>query len=102
MPALATFTKSLYECNYTEFFGSLGSVDSLSAFGFTLLILNSRTIAEVEETYLTPLPVFAPHARYYVREMRIKAYTQILESYKSLTLERMAKAFGVSATFIDA
>jgi 26S proteasome regulatory subunit N7 len=34
--------------------------------------------------------------------MRIKAYTQILESYKSLTLERMSKAFGVSATFIDA
>jgi hypothetical protein len=24
MPALATFTKSLYECNYAEFFGSLG------------------------------------------------------------------------------
>jgi hypothetical protein len=58
--------------------------------------------AEVEEMYLTPLPIFAPHANFYVREMRIKAYTQILESYKSLTLERMSNAFGVSATYIDA
>jgi len=24
MPALATFTKSLYECNYADFFKSLG------------------------------------------------------------------------------
>jgi len=51
--------------------------------------------------YLTPLPIFSPHANFYVREMRIKAYTQILESYKSLTLERMSNAFGVSATYID-
>jgi len=27
MPALATFTKSLYECNYAEFFKSLGKFD---------------------------------------------------------------------------
>lgn len=57
--------------------------------------------AEVEQTYLMPLPLLAPHARFYVREMRIKAYSQILESYKSLTIERMAKAFGVSVAYID-
>lgn len=42
-----------------------------------------------------------PHYRYYVREMRILAYTQLLESYRSLTLQYMAEAFGVSTDFID-
>lgn len=43
----------------------------------------------------------APHYRYYVREMRILAYTQLLESYRSLTLQYMAEAFGVTVDFID-
>ena len=43
----------------------------------------------------------SPHYRYYVREMRIKAYAQLLESYRSLTLEYMAKTFDVSIDFID-
>lgn len=42
-----------------------------------------------------------PHYRYYVREMRIVAYSQLLESYRSLTLEYMADAFGVTIDFID-
>jgi len=33
--------------------------------------------------------------------MRIVAYTQILESYISVTLESMANAFGVSVAFLD-
>lgn len=45
--------------------------------------------------------LFAPHYRYYVREMRILAYSQLLESYRSLTLGYMAEAFGVSTEFID-
>ncbi|ORY34218.1 26S proteasome subunit RPN7-domain-containing protein [Naematelia encephala] len=77
---LATMTDSLYKSNYSQFFLSL---------------------AEVEQTYLLPDPLLAPHARYYVREMRIKAYQQLLESYQSLTLERMCRSFGVSETFMD-
>lgn len=45
--------------------------------------------------------LFAPHYRYYVREMRIQAYSQLLESYRSLTLGYMAEAFGVGVEFID-
>uniref|UniRef100_A0A4W3HAR8 26S proteasome non-ATPase regulatory subunit 6 n=1 Tax=Callorhinchus milii TaxID=7868 RepID=A0A4W3HAR8_CALMI len=45
--------------------------------------------------------LFAAHYRYYVREMRILAYSQLLESYRSLTLTYMAEAFGVSVEFID-
>lgn len=72
---------SLYKSNYAQFFLSL---------------------ADVEQNYLLTNPILAPHARFYVREMRIKGYTQLLESYRSLTMERMCRSFGVSEAFIDA
>ncbi len=37
--------------------------------------------AEVEGVFLGHR-LLAPHARYYVREMRVLAYNQLLESYK--------------------
>ena len=43
----------------------------------------------------------ATHSRYYIREMRIKAYTQLLESYRSVSLLHMAKSFGVGVEFMD-
>jgi hypothetical protein len=73
-------TDSLYKSNYAQFFLSL---------------------AEVEQQYLLPNPVLAPHARFYVREMRVKAYSQLLESYRSLTMERMCRSFGVGDAFMD-
>lgn len=57
--------------------------------------------AKLEETHLFPSRVLNPHARYYVREMRILAYAQLLESYRSLTLDSMSTAFGASVDFID-
>ena len=33
--------------------------------------------------------------------MRILAYNQLLQSYRSLTLDSMARSFGVSTEFID-
>ncbi|WVR03629.1 hypothetical protein IAU60_000622 [Kwoniella sp. DSM 27419] len=80
MPHLASMTESLNKSNYSQFFIAL---------------------AEVEQNYLLPNPILAPHARFYVREMRIKAYAQLLESYRSLTLERMCRSFGVSENFMD-
>lgn len=80
IPHLANMTESLYKSSYASFFLAL---------------------AEVEQHYLIPNPILAPHARYYVREMRIKAYQQLLESYRSLTLERMSRSFGVSEAFVD-
>ena len=41
------------------------------------------------------------HANYFIKEMRLVAYRQYLESFKSVTIENMAKSFGVSADFID-
>jgi len=70
---------SLYDCHYAQFFRSLADVE--------VLLKNDR--------------FFNSHYRYYVREMRVLAYTQLLESYRSLTLEYMANAFGVTIDFID-
>lgn len=81
IPHIGTYTSSLYDCDYARFF---------------------QALADVEQTHLLTSRVLAPHARYYVREMRIIAYAQLLESYRSLTLDNMAQAFGVSAAFIDA
>jgi len=41
------------------------------------------------------------HAYFYTKEMRLVAYKQYLESFKSVTINNMASAFGVSAEFID-
>ena len=58
-------------------------------------------IAAKMEDFLKQDRLMAPHCRYYVREMRIHGYTQLLESYRSLTVQYMANAFGVSEEFID-
>jgi hypothetical protein len=63
-----------------------------------MLILCAATL---EQTHLIPSRILAPHARFYVREMRILAYAQLLESYRSLTLQSLSAAFGVTADFID-
>nr|QBH73995.1 26S proteasome non-ATPase regulatory subunit [Aphelinus abdominalis] len=70
---------SLYNCHYADFFKNLAHVEGLLRRDFLVY----------------------PHYRYYVREMRILAYTQLLESYRSLTLQYMAEAFGVTIDYID-
>ncbi|KAK7869163.1 hypothetical protein R5R35_006618 [Gryllus longicercus] len=70
---------SLYNGHYADFFKNLAVVERLLKFDFFLF----------------------PHYRYYVREMRIVAYAQLLESYRSLSLPSMAKCFGVTVDFID-
>ncbi|TYJ54789.1 hypothetical protein B9479_004548 [Cryptococcus floricola] len=78
--SLISMTQSLHKCSYAPFFVAL---------------------AEVETTHLLPSPYLAPHASYYVREMRIKAYAQLLESYRSLTVERFCREFGVGEAWMD-
>ncbi|XP_035794951.1 26S proteasome non-ATPase regulatory subunit 6-like [Anopheles albimanus] len=78
-PDVKEYLFSLYNCQYGDFFKHLATV----------------------ETVLRNDILFHPHYRYYVREMRIQAYTQLLESYRSLTLQYMAEAFGVSVDYID-
>ncbi|KAG5230279.1 26S proteasome non-ATPase regulatory [Salix suchowensis] len=76
---LSEFLNSLYDCQYKSFFSAFA--------GLTEQIKLDR--------YLHP------HFRYYMREVRTVVYSQFLESYKSVTIEAMAKAFGVTVDFID-
>ncbi|EXC04029.1 26S proteasome non-ATPase regulatory subunit 6 [Morus notabilis] len=79
VPYLSDFLNSLYDCQYKSFFTAFA--------GLTEQIKLDR--------YLHP------HFRYYMREVRTVVYSQFLESYKSVTIEAMAKAFGVTVEFID-
>ncbi|KAJ1655572.1 proteasome regulatory particle subunit [Dispira simplex] len=78
--SLEDYLLSLYECRYAKFF---------------------QALAAIEESRLRYSRYLASHIRYYVREMRIIAYAQLLESYRSVTLDSMAASFGVSDEFID-
>ncbi|RVW27920.1 26S proteasome non-ATPase regulatory subunit 6 [Vitis vinifera] len=79
IPYLSEFLNSLYDCQYKSFFSAFA--------GLAEQIKLDR--------YLHP------HFRYYMREVRTVVYSQFLESYKSVTIEAMAKAFGVTVEFID-
>lgn len=79
VPALESCLNALYDCNYKEFFKSLlGVIDIIRGDMYT-----------------------HPHVRYYMREVRLVAYNQFLESYKSVTLDSMATAFDVGLPFLD-
>ncbi|EEB08969.1 19S proteasome regulatory subunit Rpn7 [Schizosaccharomyces japonicus yFS275] len=80
MSSVETCVNSLYLCDYAGFF---------------------RSLASVEQDHLKCDFLLAPHYRFYVREMRRRAYAQLLESYRALSIESMANAFGVSVDFID-
>jgi 26S proteasome regulatory subunit N7 len=76
LPALMN---DLYQSNFRGFFEALvGISDTIKA-----------------DCYLSR------HIRYFVREIRIVAYKQFLESYKSVTMDAMATEFGVSTGFLD-
>lgn len=61
-----------------------------------------ETIAEIETHHLLNSRLLSVHTRFYVREMRIKAYAQLLESYRSVTMKNLCTAFGVGEDFMDA
>lgn len=79
IPTIHQFLDSLYKCNYKQFFRNFVEVIDLVA----------------HDEYIKQ------HTRYWAREMRVVAYSQFLESYRSVTLESTAKSFGVSVDFLD-
>ena len=77
---LAQLVSSLYTGSYRSFFGALASV---------------------EESFLTQDRYLYEHRGWFVREMRLRAYQQLLQSYRVVGLESMANDFGVSVDFLD-
>ncbi|KAJ2391798.1 proteasome regulatory particle subunit [Coemansia sp. RSA 2559] len=80
IPSVDKLLRSLYDCRYADFFSAL---------------------ADVETEHLCVSRYLYEHRRYYTREMRIRGYAQLLESYLSLTTKSMADSFGVTQEFID-
>jgi len=80
MPELGKLVNSLYECDYRSYFEALVSL--------TPAFQKDRLLGT--------------HVRYLIRELRLLAYNQFLEAYKSVILASMATSFGVSVPFMDA
>lgn len=80
MSSLAGLVNSLYGGNYRGFFTSL---------------------AAVEEAFLTHDRYLYEHRAWFVREMRLRGYQQLLQSYRVVGLATMASAFGVTVDFLD-
>ena len=79
IPYLSEFLNSLYECRYAKFMEALVNI----------------------EPYLRRERFLSEHASYLIREMRIRAYAQFLDAYKSVTMQGMANAFGIGQKFLD-
>ena len=77
---LANLVNSLYNGNYRSFFVAL---------------------AAVEERFLTQDRYLYEHRAWFVREMRLQAYQQLLQSYRVVGLSTMASDFGVTLDFLD-
>jgi len=77
---LANLVNSLYQGDYRTFFRSLG---------------------RVEQEFLTQDRYLSEHKAWLVRELRLRAYQQLLQSYRVVGLQSMADAFGVSVDFLD-
>ncbi|KAI9806524.1 MAG: hypothetical protein M1833_003711 [Piccolia ochrophora] len=77
---LAQLVSSLYTGNYQAFFLAL---------------------AAVEESFLSQDRYLFEHRGWFVREMRLRGYQQLLQSYRVVGLGSMAHDFGVSVDFLD-
>lgn len=78
-PHVKQYLFSLYDCQYEQFFVLLAKVEQFMK----------------GDRYLNA------HYAYYVREMKVKVFGQLLESYRSLTLKYMAEAFNVTEDYMD-
>ncbi|KAH8897094.1 PCI-domain-containing protein [Thozetella sp. PMI_491] len=77
---LAQLVSSLYNGRYKLFF---------------------QALALVEEQFLTQDRYLHEHKSWFIREMRLRAYQQLLQSYRVVGLESMANDFGVTVDFLD-
>lgn len=73
IPHLRELLTSLYKCDYRSFFAALSGITPT----------------------LQRTPYIAQHVKYYLRELRVVAYTQFLSSYKAASLQAMADSFGL-------
>jgi 26S proteasome regulatory subunit N7 len=80
IPGVGALINALHECRYEAFMRAFPVVSD----------------GVFKNAWLTN------HHRYFLREARVLAYQQYLQSYKSVTTANMAVAFAVSEAFLDA
>lgn len=80
LQSITSLTIALYTSDYSSFFPYL---------------------LETYNNVLIPSKYLNKHANYFIREMRRKCYAQLLDSYKTLSLQSMANSFNVSVEFLD-
>ena len=80
IPHLQRFLNSFYDGEYANFLVELYHIIQILKKDFYL----------------------SKHYNFFINEMRIKVYSQFLQSYRTVTIENMANVFGVSTNFIDA
>jgi len=74
-----TLVSALYDCDYKAYLHAMVEMENV--------LLADRFLQ--------------PHCGYIMRELHVLGYKQFLDSYKTVTLESMAKSFGVSVEFLD-
>ncbi|KAG3010183.1 hypothetical protein JG687_00013865 [Phytophthora cactorum] len=79
IPCLTDFLNGLYDCDYKKFFTAMVDI----------------------QPYILRDKYLSTHSRFLYRELRVLAYAQFLEAYRSVTIASMAAAFGVSIEFLD-
>jgi 26S proteasome regulatory subunit N7 len=79
MADIRELVDALYQCRYRDLMRSLVEVMSFVRSDIHL----------------------STHANYFMRQMRIRSYSQFLRSYLSVQLSSMAKEFGLSEEFLD-
>lgn len=79
IPHLAELLQSFYDCDYSKFTQSLLQVAAICS--------RDRFMHR--------------HSRWYCRELRVRAYGQYLESYRSVQLSSMASEYGLSVHLLD-
>ena len=80
LTSLASLVTSLYSGQYKPYFHALASV---------------------EESFLSTDRHLYEHRAWFVREMRLRSYAQLLQSYRVVSLSAMADSFGVTTDFLD-
>ncbi|GMM43048.1 hypothetical protein FOG51_00273 [Hanseniaspora uvarum] len=80
LQAIFSLAISLYSSDYGSFF---------------------KFLLSTREKVFIPSKFLSPHTDFFLRQMRLKAYAQLLQSYQSLSLKSMADSFGVSPEFLD-
>lgn len=70
--------------------------DSIIVFFFFLYFI----VVKIEDFFKQDR-LLVLYCRYYIREMRIYVYIQLLELYRSFIVQYMVNVFGVSEEFID-